>query len=158
MVNERKACTKCRENKQLSEFGPGRATCAPCRRAIENARYAANSAKRIRQADEWRRANPEKVKGYRTGHNQKQRAKRASVFVDPNLPSDYRGLLLDFYGACLRCGSWDNLEIDHVTPISKGGSHELSNMQVLCKPCNSSKGNRSSVDFRNGIHIEGLSV
>ncbi len=35
----------------------------------------------------------------------------------------------------------DELEMDHVVPWSKGGRTELSNAQLLCKPCNIRKSN-----------------
>lgn len=34
------------------------------------------------------------------------------------------------------------LTVDHITPWSKGGRTELSNAQLLCRVCNSSKGNK----------------
>lgn len=37
---------------------------------------------------------------------------------------------------CNYCGSVHNLEIDHITPISKGGNSTDDNLQVLCKTCN----------------------
>jgi DNA-directed RNA polymerase subunit RPC12/RpoP len=43
---------------------------------------------------------------------------------------------------CLKCGSINKLTIDHITPFSKGGKTEESNLQTLCKNCNSKKGNR----------------
>ena len=36
----------------------------------------------------------------------------------------------------------DELTVDHVKPWSKGGRTELSNAQLLCRVCNSRKGNR----------------
>ncbi|HEC1650031.1 TPA: HNH endonuclease [Yersinia enterocolitica] len=37
---------------------------------------------------------------------------------------------------CNYCGSVHNLEIDHITPVSKGGNSTDDNLQVLCKACN----------------------
>lgn len=32
------------------------------------------------------------------------------------------------------------LSIDHITPKSKGGTHDRVNLRVLCTPCNTKKG------------------
>jgi hypothetical protein len=45
-------------------------------------------------------------------------------------------------GKCLRCGRTERLSIDHIIPVTLGGSDELSNLQCLCLYCNCSKGNR----------------
>lgn len=44
--------------------------------------------------------------------------------------------------ACRRCGTTFDLTIDHIQPWSKGGTDDVSNLQLLCRSCNSSKGVR----------------
>jgi hypothetical protein len=41
---------------------------------------------------------------------------------------------------CLMCGSTENLQIDHIIPISENGDTSIENLQTLCKGCNLQKG------------------
>ncbi|AUW40053.1 HNH endonuclease [Serratia liquefaciens] len=41
---------------------------------------------------------------------------------------------------CKRCNTHDDLTIDHIHPVSKGGSSEDNNLQTLCMACNREKG------------------
>lgn len=45
-------------------------------------------------------------------------------------------------GVCEICGDNSNPSIDHIIPISKGGSNNIKNLRVLCGRFNSSKGDR----------------
>jgi len=42
-------------------------------------------------------------------------------------------------GQCSDCGSKENIEYDHVIPVSKGGSNTARNVQLLCQKCNRKK-------------------
>jgi len=54
-------------------------------------------------------------------------------------------------GRCRHCGRTSELQFDHVIPVSKGGSSEANNLQILCGPCNRRKGS----GLTSGFNIQG---
>lgn len=44
---------------------------------------------------------------------------------------------------CRSCGALNELQIDHLHPVSRGGKSVIENMAVLCAPCNQHKGART---------------
>jgi hypothetical protein len=59
----------------------------------------------------------------------------------PPIPAEVRERVLSI-GYCVKCGSTKKLEVDHIIPFSKGGAHDESNFQCLCKSCNCRKNNK----------------
>lgn len=56
--------------------------------------------------------------------------------------------LCGLYGnRCAACRRKRTLTADHVVPLYHGGSDDISNIQPLCKPCNSRKG-ATTIDYR----------
>lgn len=41
---------------------------------------------------------------------------------------------------CVSCGTSEDLSVDHIHPVSRGGSNDMANLQTMCMPCNMSKG------------------
>jgi len=52
---------------------------------------------------------------------------------------------------CAACPSTEHLEIDHIIPISRGGSSEPDNLQVLCRKCNRRK--RVQLSHETAEHV-----
>ena len=52
-------------------------------------------------------------------------------------------------GKCQCCGSFENIEYDHIMPYSCGGSGDASNIQLLCLKCNRSKSNSCYCKIHN---------
>lgn len=46
---------------------------------------------------------------------------------------------------CEKTLTWDDFTIDHIEAHSKGGRSQMNNARLMCRPHNSSKGNRKSV-------------
>lgn len=40
---------------------------------------------------------------------------------------------------CVECAATKRLTLDHIVPLSKGGSNRQDNLQTLCVPCNEAK-------------------
>ena len=53
-----------------------------------------------------------------------------------------------FGAVCLKCGDAEQLQWDHVMPLSCGGEHCISNLQRLCRKCNAKK-HTGFVDYRS---------
>lgn len=99
----------------------------------------------------WIKANPLKKKQ----QTQIRRARKASA-VGNFSPSDIEALLLYQGGlCCCGCDITNNYTIDHKTPLSRGGSNWPSNLQLLCRPCNSSKGAKTVAEW---IEARGISA
>ncbi len=86
--------------------------------------------------------HPEKNKQYRN-NRRARKLNAAGSFTN----EEWKELCEKYNHICLRCKKKKPLTIDHVIPLSKGGSNSIDNIQPLCRSCNSSK-RVSSTDYR----------
>ncbi len=104
----------------------------------------------LEKARERRRdVSPEKRKEYNSRNynknkqtfiecNNRRRARLAGA-KGSHTKQDWFLLCKTFNGMCVRCYEVKTLTKDHIVPLSMGGSDFLSNIQPLCKRCNSIK-------------------
>lgn len=50
---------------------------------------------------------------------------------------------------CVQCGSNKELTLDHILPVSQGGTNCPSNLQTLCNTCNGRKSDHIDIFIRN---------
>ena len=101
---------------------------------------------RIAMVDEWRRRRPDKVSAYALRRNASKRAGGGQVSTD-----EWQAMLDRFSGRCAKCGSSENIHMDHVVPLSRGGAHSIDNVQPLCQTCNLRKHTKTE-DYRGKFY------
>lgn len=84
----------------------------------------------------------------------RRRARKASA-PGKLLASDVTALKNILGEKCLACGKAE-MTLDHIKPLAKGGSNGPTNLQPLCRSCNSSKGHHRSTDYRTPAQIKAV--
>lgn len=124
------------------------------RKAESDRRWREANAERQKHAvRRWMQANPEKVRGYMAAWAEKnpdyfrdaakkRRALKRGVVVETVNRAD----VIERYGlTCYLCTMEidpDEAHVDHVTPLSRGGAHGMSNVRPTHERCNLRKYNK----------------
>jgi len=163
-----KPCKKCGLNEWYSN-----GQCAPCGRlAIRKWQEAnpekvrgynrearlTNPEKNVAAVRAWEKRNPDKADGYKQKYAKENPDKLAAAIHKSRTKqtgaggsytaTEFRDLCNQYGNRCLGCGRDDvQLTADHIVPVSKGGTSDISNIQPLCKSCNSSKHDKT-IDYR----------
>lgn len=100
----------------------------------------------------WQEKNPNKVRAYNHRERARRRGAKKTGLVVPAEIFDRDGWRCQF----CRCkvkkptsrGGLKEATIDHIIPLSRGGSHTEANVQAACRMCNSKKNNKLIGQFR----------
>lgn len=106
--------------------------------------YAKNRDRAIARQKEYNVRNPENV--ITSSHNRRARKNSAD---GSHTAQDIKQLFALQRGKCACCkvGINDGYHVDHVIPLSLGGSNDRLNLQLLCPTCNLQKSAKHPIDF-----------
>ncbi len=136
---DRIVCNSCGEEKHKTKFeflkkGKRRSKCRECRTTPERREKMRAQRRRYKQTH-----NGKKRKRV-SRLNYKQRKRGVS---DGTVTTSFIKTLEKLTKKCPMCeNKLGKYQIDHVIPLSKGGKHTSSNLQLLCPDCNLKKSNK----------------
>lgn len=164
---EGQVCTMCNEFKSASEFTVSTMTkdglgsrCKTCKAAhsreyrISNretvnarARAIRNKERRSAANRKWASSNIESVRA----NTNRRRARRIAA-EGHYTAADVERLYKAQKGKCYYCGVkvGKTYHVDHVIPLSRGGSNWPENLVIACPPCNTSKNDRLPHEWAKG--------
>lgn len=108
----------------------------------------ANIVLQSKYSSDWKKHHAKDALAYLEGKKRKKVEKEAKRYYSRKRRNQFAEGRPDLMLAlierdgyqCKNCEGQEDLSIDHIIPLSKGGSDDLDNLQILCKSCNSSKG------------------
>ena len=90
---------------------------------------------------DWSLANPEKARE----RGARRRARRETNGIFKVTAKEKLRL---YNNPCFYCGSFEQIQIDHVIPIARGGRHSIGNLVAACAKCNNHKRARFVMEWR----------
>jgi len=115
--------------------------------ALTRAWYAANKELRAESVRKWRARNLEKVRVI-----SRQRRARVLRAEGTHTADDVQAQYVRQRGKCYYCGVkvGDIYHVDHVVPLSRGGTNWPENLVIACPACNSSKQDKLPHEWSQG--------
>jgi 5-methylcytosine-specific restriction endonuclease McrA len=177
-MTEYKTCSKCKQALPRTEFGKHTKTtdglysqCLPCHREARAAyrkrqvasiklqqrnNYEQNREKRIAYANQRIKDNPAMAKIYNARSKKKNhlavaantRRRNARRKANGIFAISKKELLKLSQQPCFYCGSAEQLTVDHVIAIARGGRDSIGNLVSACKSCNSQKRDLTIMEWR----------
>lgn len=126
--------------------------------ARDRAAYYANHAASVARAAAWRAQNPEKVKAAAEKWRKNNQAKRTAAQRNRNARArqggkhtaeDIADITRMQRGRCGYCQVklGKKYHVDHITALSRGGTNDRRNLQILCVDCNQAKNAKDPIVF-----------
>ena len=161
-----KHCRKCDTPKPVSEFNRNRSKsdglqtrCRACQRGDTSKWYGENAEHKNDYSLRWQRDRRTKDRLFDRLRVGPQRARRYGCEVENFVAAD----LLSYWESrgidpsrCYYTGEvlGEDFHLDHMTPLSRGGSHSVDNLVPCSRAVNQSKGDKSAEEYRQDLVAE----
>lgn len=112
--------------------------------------YIVNKARYRARESAYRTANPERGR-YKSNLYRARKCNAEGTHTVDDIKAQYKRQK----GKCFWCGVKVGkiFHVDHVVPLSRGGSNDVSNLVVACPTCNLSKHNRMPHEWPQGNRL-----
>lgn len=119
-------------------------------KAYSEAYHAAHKVKANRNSKLWRATNPEAKRALDHARRARLRSAEGRYRTE-----DVRRIFAAQKGRCAYCKTSikSAYDVDHITPISRGGSNWPRNIQLTCEPCNQRKHAADPIEFAQKIGL-----
>lgn len=145
-------CGKCREWKPIAEFVKGsfgrpHSYCKKCNSLWFHERNKTDPDKRKAYRPAYKLTPEQKKENKRVCNHMQHQARRAAGPAPHRF--DVGRMICMQDDRCTYCGTQlgKNYHIDHMLPVSRGGTNDLDNLQLLCPKCNMQKGAMTHEEF-----------
>lgn len=98
------------------------------------------------EVERWKAKNPDAVRVIGVRSSSRRRARERGAAGDFT-QADIDDIRMLQKGRCAECRHKKRLEIDHIIPLSKGGTNARTNLQLLCRSCNARKNARDPIEW-----------
>lgn len=86
---------------------------------------------------------------------ERRRSRRQQLRINSRLKKKlYKHIVMAPCCYCRKVFLLDNLTIEHLTPLSWGGSNDASNIDLACAPCNRQKGKEAWIMKRVILQLQ----
>ena len=121
----------------------------PKRRAQDAAKYRRRAEAHKESNRAWVARNRDRYRNYQRDFQAKRRVQKRENGAYEVSAKDLRRLKASDCAHAHLGGCDGRMEVDHIVPVSRGGSHGIGNLQMLCRRHNASKFNSLEVEVKS---------
>ena len=123
------------------------------RRAAKRLYYARHREQHKAVMAAYHKAHPEVLRAKSNAYRARARAAEGQF-----TSAKWRALVESYGGSCAYRGEAGPVQVDHRTPLTRGGRNSIDNILPACRKCNTEKGQLTEEEFRARLAAASVAV